>query len=200
MVGGRDSLKVQRKGGAAGFTLVEVLVSLVLTAVIFVSAYEVIGTLVQYQKRLEARYRVDGDLRLLENLVEQIVGQAVHVSDLPRPEGKESYFDGKSDSIRLLSRAYSRNFDVPGYRIYRLFVRNGELVVSHAKYGLPPARRVFRETPTGLQLQRLELAYWGEHGWQGQWQDARRLPRYIRLRLTLPDGQQTLLVRETARP
>jgi len=173
------------------------LVSLLLSAVIFVSAYEVIGNLVQYQQRLAVRHRDAGDELLLKNLFTRIIGQAVHVGDLPWQRGKEVYFDGQSESLRLLSRAYSRNYDEPGYRIYRLFLRQGELVVAHVKYGLPPEQRVVRETPTGLRLAGLDLAYWGEQGWQGRWQDVRYLPRYIRIGMKLPDGRRVELIRET---
>jgi|GEM_PF-1106963 len=181
-----------------GFTLVELLVALALSSIIFTSAYQTIGNLVQYQTRAALKDRVQTDRQLLRRLFTRLVEEGLHVDDLRHRFGRERIFRGEKDSIQLLSRAYSRNFKNSGYRVFRLFLRGHRLMVSYRPYGHRSRQTGVSETDTGLRLNALQLSYYdGEH-WRSEWSGRRHLPRFIRLVADLESGIRIELVRETS--
>ncbi len=186
-------------GCQVGFTLIELLIALILSSIIFTSAYQVISNLAKYQVRASTRYLVDQDKRLLAGLVENIIEQGIDQHSLPFAVQREWLFDGRSDSLRLVSRAYSRNFDLPGHRVYRLYQRDGELHVAYRRYdeNFRANRRV--DLATGLRLDSIHFEYFHDGRWLSQWDDTDSLPRYIRVRIDLAAGEALDLIRGMAR-
>jgi len=182
----------------SAFTLVELLVALAISSIIFTSAYQVLSNLVQYQSRQGQQAERERQARLLRRLFAGIVERGVHRDDLFQPVGRQTLFNGQPESLQLLSRAFSRNFDRPGYRVYRLSLRDGRLLVGHRRYSGDEQTLDFRETDSGLALSSLRFEYFDGEQWLARWRDERRLPRYIRMHARLEGGQELTDVRETA--
>lgn len=180
-----------------GFTLVEMLISIVLSSIIFVSSYQVISNLIQYQVRARVQHEKQLDKLLLKNMVSQIIEKSLHQYDLFYRAQKKSLFIGEEDSMQLISRAYSNHYDVPGYRVYRLFYRDGELYVSYRKYDGDYKSNNLFELPTGLKIEDINFEYFSADGWADNWHDDDSLPQYIRVSIDLPGTETMQWVRGT---
>lgn len=160
-----------------GFTLIELLVALALTALLAVALTAGIAT----TRRGWGAVAVANDDRTpaVLALLRRQLSQALPLQ--PETVG----FSGGSDWVAFLSASPSPALDGVLYR-QRLEQRADGLWLSWVPLdgGDSHERRLLDD---GM---RLDLAYWGEGGWHSSWQDARRLPRMIRLRLVAADGRR----------
>jgi prepilin-type N-terminal cleavage/methylation domain-containing protein len=185
--------------GQRGFTLVETLIALVLSSIIFVSSYQVISNLIQYQVRARAQNSGDLDKLLLTNLLSQIIEKSVNQYDLLYQIQKASLFEGDADSVQLISRAYSDHYDKPGYRVYRLYHRDGELFIAYRAYDKEYLSDEPFQLATGLKIENLSFEYFEEDHWVGEWNDDRSIPEFIRIKVDLPGPGSTEWIRRTSR-
>lgn len=183
----------------SGFTLVEMLIALVLSSIIFVSSYQVISNLIQYQVRARVENGSHFDKLLLGNLLSQITEKSIHQYDLFYRTQKASLFQGEADSVQLVSRAYSDHYDKPGYRVYRLFRRDGELYISYRAYDKDYLSNEQFQLATGLKIDDLSFAYLEQNNWVDVWSDERSIPEFIRIRIDLPGPGSTEWIRRTSR-
>jgi len=182
-----------------GFTLVEMMIALVLSSIIFVSAYQVISNLIQYQVRARTNNQIISDQYLLKNLLTQIIEKSILQYDLFYRIEKMVLFKGEANSLQLLSRAYSENFDVPGYRLYRLYRHNHQLMVSYRKYDKNFRSNQQFELSSGLQLKSIRFEYLNQDNWVESWQDKKNFPSLIRVKVELDDERTLTIVRQTSR-
>jgi len=182
-----------------GFTLVEMLVSIVLSSIIFVSSYQVISNLIQYQVRARDKHEKQLDKILIRNMVSQIIEKSLSKNNLFYRAQKKSLFKGEEDSVQLISRAYSDHFDVPGYRVYRLFKRDGELYVTYRKYDEDYKSNSLFELPTGLKIEEISFEYFSDDEWIGEWENDNQLPQYIRIIVDFSNAESMQWVRGTGR-
>ncbi|MBT3204724.1 MAG: prepilin-type N-terminal cleavage/methylation domain-containing protein [Gammaproteobacteria bacterium] len=182
-----------------GFTLVEMLVSIVLSSIIFISSYQVISNLIQYQVRSRVHNEVQFDKLLLTNLVSQIIEKSLHQNDLFFQTQRKSLFKGLENSIQLISRAYSRNFDVAGYRVYRLFLHDDELYVSYRKFDSEYLSNRQFEISTGIKVEDISFQYLSADGWLDEWQDNKKFPKFIKIIVELPGSKIMEWIRRTGR-
>ncbi len=182
-----------------GFTLIELLVSLLLSSIIFVGAYQVISNLVQYQVRAGDRYERDYERALLASMLTQIIERGVGQRSLPNAISKSPLFEGEPDSLQLISRAFERNFDRPGYRIYRLAVADGELRVAYRRYDKQSLRDDMVEIGSGIPLRNIEFEYFADGRWDSRWSLANAVPRLVRIQAETIDGEFVSLVRGMGR-
>jgi type II secretion system protein J len=182
---------------AAGFTLVEVLIALVLSSIIFVSAYQVISNLIQYQVRARAQYDQKLDRLLLKNLFTQIIEKSLHGNDLFFNHSRKSAFVGRADSLQLVSRAYHKRFDIPGHRIYRIFEYDGELMVSYRRYQKDYLIEEESSISTGLKVEGIQFSYLAKSGWQNEWEDEKTIPSHIKVSAQFSDGDAIQITRPT---
>lgn len=182
----------------SGFTLVELLVSLALSSIIFASAYQVISNLIQYQTRAALKAQMERDRMQLDMMFTHIVEKGLLQSDLPRPQSRKPLFQGHEDSLKILSRAFSQNLDSAGYSVFRIFLRDGEIRVAHAPYGKDQMNRSVSDTPTDIRAGDIRFEYFDGSQWQPRWRDERRLPRYIRLSVRGIGAEDWAITRETA--
>ncbi len=180
-----------------GFTLVEMLVSIVLSTIIFVSSYKIISNLIQYQVRAKAVYEVGIDKYLIKNLVSQIISQSLDQNIIYYLTQKKSVFVGSENFVQLPSRAYDQHYDVPGIRVYKLFLRESELYVTYKKMDKDYALNEWFELPTGLKLNDIEFEYLDENTWVSEWRNKKKSPRFIRVTITLPNMQSFQWIRKT---
>ena len=173
-----------------GFTLVEMLIALVLSSVIFVSAYQVMSNLIQYQVRAAKKQVMQQDQLLLRNLFSQIVGKSLHQSSLYFRIQKSPLFIGQSDRLQLISRAYSDHFDEPGYRVYSLYRQDKNLMVAYRKYDKEGIQDEPLVMATGLEIDQISFEYLGQGGWLEQWPDNKEFPQKIKVKLTPPNQRK----------
>lgn len=183
----------------AGLTLIEMLVALVLSSIIFVSAYQVISNLVQYQVRAAVKYDNHNDRMLLDNLLSQIIEKGINQYDLFYRIQKSSLFKGNADSLQLLSRAYSDRFDKPGHRVYRLYLRDGEMHITYRAFGREYLSSTRFDLATGLRAEALQFAYFEGDRWVDEWNDERSIPEFIRVTVDLPGRESAEWIRATSR-
>lgn len=169
-----------------GFTLVEMLIALMLSSIIFISAYQVMSNLIQYQVRSVKVAEHEVDALLLRNLLDQIIGKSLHQNQLYFRVEKTAFFSGQADSLQLISRAYSTHFDVPGYRVYFLSVKDSHLVVSYRRYDSNVVASQPEELDTGLALEDIRFYYKSDGDWVDQWPDSKTIPQWIRVYAELP--------------
>jgi len=181
-----------------GFTLVEMLIALVLSSIIFVSSYQVISNLIQYQVRARAQNSEHMDKLLLGNLLSQIIEKGIHQYDLFYRGQKEAVFRGESSSVQLVSRAYSDRYDIPGYRVYRLYQQDGELYISYRAYDKDYLSNQQFQLATGLKVDDLSFEYFAQNEWIAEWSDERSIPEFIRIIANLPDSGSTEWIRRTS--
>ncbi len=191
-----QSLRVK---SASGFTLVEMLISLMLSAIIFVSAYQVISNLIQYQLRNVEKTDKQMDRLLIRSLVAQVLSKGLHQADLFYRVQKDSLFRGEQNSIRILSRAYSDHFDAPGYRVYSLYETDGELFVSYNRYDKDSLNRTPIKLSSGIKIKSIEFEYLKDGDWVQQWTEKNLIPGMVRVRVTMPDTAVLEWVSETGR-
>ncbi len=182
----------------AGFTLIELLIALVLSTIIFVNAYQVLSNLIQYQVRASQQQGSQLDRWLLINLLSEIIEKSASQADLHYRYSRTVAFTGESDRLTLISRAYSTNFDLPGYRVYRLFERDGSLRLAYRAYDVNYRKNHQYETDTGLAIGALRFEYLSPEGWVDSWEDAKTFPGQIRVRAEMPGGQPIEVVRGTS--
>ena len=185
--------------GQRGLTLVEMLVALVLSSIIFVSAYQVISNLVQYQVRARTQHDNNLDNLLLTSLLSQVIEMGINQYDLFYRTQKSALFEGTAHSMQLLSRAYSDRYDKPGYRVYRLFQREGELHVSYRAFDRDYRANQRYEMSTGLRIENLKFAYLDAGNWVDEWTDDRTIPEFIRISVDLPGFKSAEWIRGTSR-
>ncbi len=183
----------------AGLTLVEMLIALVLSSIIFISAYQVISNLVQYQVRARAGDNRQMDYLLLTNIVSQIIEKSLAQNDLYSGAAKNAVFRGRRDSLQLLSRAYSERYDSPGHRVYRLFKRDGELYLHYQAYDENYLDNQQFELATGLKVEDLRFEYYVDGDWVDEWLGERSIPAYIRTVVEFSDTRSADLIRGSSR-
>lgn len=182
-----------------GLTLVEMLISLVLSSIIFVSAFQVISNMVNYQVRAGVKNEMRGDRLLLDNLLSQVIEMGINQYELFFHSQKSTLFRGKQDTLQLLSRAYSGNFDQAGHRVYRLFERSGRLFVSYRAYDRNYRSNQQYELDSGLAIEDLKFSYFAQGEWLDDWSNDKAIPEFIRIRARLPGSSTVEWIRGTSR-
>ncbi len=175
------------------------LVSIVLSSIIFISSYQVISNLIQYQVRSKVHNEVRLEKLLLSNLVSQIIEKSLYQKDLFYQIQKEKMFKGRSSTLQLISRAYSKNYDVPGYRVYRLFHHKDELYVSYRKYDSKYKSNRQFQISTGIKVDDISFQYLSSDGWVDDWQVEKQFPEFIRIIVELPGAEIMEWIRKTGR-
>ena len=184
---------------SAGFTLVEMLIAIVFSSIIFVSSYQVISNLIQYQVRARVQNDIQLDRLLVGNLISQIIEKSLHQLELYYRINQSSVFKGEPDSLRIISRAYSDNFDLPGYRAYRLYRHDDELHISYRAYDENFQKNQRYDMTTGLRVSQLSFHYWSGSQWLDEWPDEKSLPEFIRVTAEFDDAESQVWVRGTGR-
>ena len=182
-----------------GLTLIEMLISLVLSTIIFASSYQVISNLVQYQVRARVQNDRQLDSLLVANLFTQIIEKGINQYELYYRNQKSTLFVGEPDSLQIVSRAYSERYDKPGYRLYRLYERDGELMVSYRAFNRDFLSNRQIELATGLKVDELRFEYLAQRNWLNEWSDERLIPDLIRINVDFADLKSAEWVRGTSR-
>ena len=162
--------------GRAGFTLVELLVALALTAIVSLLAVSATRFAALGLERVSTGAQRLETRRNLEALLRRSFAESLVASALPN----ERALEGDSAQVRWLALA-----EDGGVGLYRdeLRLEGGALVLTREPVGGEGARHRSVLAPRA----RLRLAYFGGD-WQDSWQGMAALPRLVRIALDLEDG------------
>ena len=175
--------------GTAGFTLLEVLVSLVVLGAIVAGLASGIRFGTQAWTVQERTTAGGGELDAVDRGLRRLVAGMDPVGD-----GKTPPLEGAIDSMAFAASLPDAMALPEGRRAaMRVFVAGGKLLLQWraAPHATPlvPVAPVTTEILPGVV--RLELAYFGDTGqgaaWQRRW-SAPRLPALVRMRLVFPPG------------
>lgn len=186
-----------RRGGrknAGGFTLVELILSLVLFSFISLALVAAMSTIGKTWERTTERLDASSDLRIVSDFLRRMVGQPLQVfpRDAFAGEGNP-YFVGGTDSLVFIGN-FAGHQGPGGIHWVRVSRESQELVLDILPWEEDPDA-----TPRWSQAERLvlldevqsfELAYLspeGEQDWRAGWDDAEAYPQAIRLSLQVDD-------------
>jgi general secretion pathway protein J len=194
----RDDPK--RRAAAAGFTLLELLVALIVFAIMSAIAYGGLNRIFAVRERIDAENRKWRELTLVFGRLEEDIGQAVNRTYLDSFGTRKSALIGHAQlvgvddaNLSLIrmgaggSTGVAADMSHVGYRL-----REGRLeLMQWPALDLPP-----RAVPTVhvlmQEVQAFELAFMNEKGvWEDKWEpdaSASVLPRAVQIRLTLAGG------------
>ena len=190
----------QRRAAAAGFTLLELLVALIVFAIMSAIAYGGLNRIFAVRERIDAENRKWRELTLVFGRLEEDIGQAVNRTYLDSFGTRKSALIGHAQlvgvddaNLSLIrmgaggSTGVAADMSHVGYRL-----REGRLeLMQWPALDLPP-----RAVPTVhvlmQEVQAFELAFMNEKGvWEDKWEpdaSASVLPRAVQISLTLAGG------------
>ncbi len=190
----------KRRAAAAGFTLLELLVALIVFAIMSAIAYGGLNRIFAVRERIDAENRKWRELTLVFGRLEEDIGQAVNRTYLDSFGTRKSALIGHAQlvgvddaNLSLIrmgaggSTGVAADMSHVGYRL-----REGRLeLMQWPALDLPP-----RAVPTVhvlmQEVQAFELAFMNEKGvWEDKWEpdaSASVLPRAVQISLTLAGG------------
>lgn len=188
--------------GTEGFTLVEMLVALSLTALL---SGLLMAAVVQIRPIQTITASMEGEAELIgvADYLKDLFGEAQKITLLGSDPDRKAVFGGQTSSARFVAvaRAGSK----------RNALRDVEILVRSNDGGFDlvqrqSARRVISPPPAEdftivRRLKSVSLEYLGrarEVGWQKEWADREALPFAVRLRLVAERAGREITVEETA--
>jgi general secretion pathway protein J len=196
---------VNRRAGAAGFTLVELLIALTLVGLLTTLVYGGLRLAAQAWSRVERQTADAADLGAVAEVLRHALSAAYPAYASAEPSDRAIAFDGEVDSVALvapLPQAIAAGvpaqlrFFVVGDERPRTLVMGWrfDLPASDGDGPLPENRLVLLD-----HVRAIRFAYFGADAaddapdWHPSWRARDRLPRLIRIhverdRASLPDG------------
>lgn len=176
---------------AHGFTLVEVVITLAITALIMLGLVSALATFGQSGSRAEARLARIDDVRLVSAFLRSVLARSSSAyTEHGDAAGATALFDGDARQLRWLGVMPARH-GAGGLHLFRLFLDRGlegvgALTLQYLPYtggGLPAAwesapSKVLVGGVTGLGL-----SYRGEAdaAWQTQWRGRKTSPELVQV-------------------
>lgn len=172
-----------------GFTLVEILVSLVLLGFILVALVSALGTFVDSAQRVEQRMAHREELRQVPSFLRQVLSTAV-AHRLTGPDGEPLQLPrGAADRIEWLG-PMPANHSVGGMHYFRLRRAGERLVLDYLPYRGGddyPDWRLAEQVTLLEPVEALGLSYQSDQepdAWRQAWDDWQRMPLRVRVQLT----------------
>jgi len=185
--------RIARKN-AGGFTLVELILSLVLFSFISLALVAAMSTIGKTWERSTERLDASSDLRIVSDFLRRMVGQPMQV--FPRgaiETDGNPYFDGSEDSLVFVGN-FSGHQGPGGIHWLRIRRESRDLLLEILPWQEDP-----EAVPQWSNAERLvlldgletfDLAYLspeGEDDWRSRWSDAEAYPQAIRLSMKVND-------------
>lgn len=188
-------------GDARGFTLVELLVTLTIVALMAVAAYRALGSVLDAGQKVQAEVdkwnRVSGFFERFERDVRMAAPRAVRQSDAIAAAWTGRA--GSGGSALEFSRFGNGPGDPPRRVAYRLNERGEIELLMWAKPdaapGLVPVRHAVLSGVTGFELRYFNAVAGWVDSWPGSTLDA-PIPRAVRVRISLAGNEEVVRVFE----
>jgi general secretion pathway protein J len=180
----------------AGFTLVEILIALTLFSVILVLVFSALHTSNLSWLASEQQVKKNEEQRLVLTFIKRQLSQVVPLLQL---DGKKNnlLFKGEQDSIQFVSA-------LPAHRggggLYLLTLRADEdltlyyqIVTTDIELETELDDEKIKSQLLIADIEEIELSYFGSEkvddtpSWRDQWEDQKRLPDLIRMRILAKD-------------
>jgi general secretion pathway protein J len=189
-----------------GFTLVELLVTMVLLSMVMVGLMSVMRSTAQAQDRIESRLRELDDFRVARGFLETALGR-LSARRVPRllQVGESPYqFSGRAQELMWVGVMPAR-FGMGGRSFFRLAVENGRsgpsLILRYAPWngasGLPDwaAAEWFEVAPSVKSFAlTYEDAWLSAPSWVAEWRRIDSLPARVRIELETESGPWPLWI------
>ena len=184
-----------KRAGTGGFTLLELLASMAIFALIAGTAYAALRSAGRVWEAVDSRSAANGEVRLAMDYLRRQLSMASPLA--VRAEDRwQAWFEGDRSRVTFVVEG-SRHVGLGGFY---------QLVVFHNRDSRPPSVDLFLQ-PVGARLRmgeihrralrrtlledvaEMEFSFFGrrepdrEPGWHSRWHDMQRLPRLVRLRL-----------------
>lgn len=175
---------------AGGFTLVELILSLVLFSFISLALVAAMSTIGKTWERTTERLDANSDLRIVSDFLRRMVGQPLQV--FPRDDSAAEgnpYFEGKSDSLVFIGN-FSGYQGPGGIHWVRVAQESQELVLEFLPWEEDPESRPNWSLAERLvlldEVENFEIAYLSpeqgrEQDWRNRWDDPGAYPQAVRL-------------------
>ena len=193
-------MRLGRAGAAAsrqvtGFTLVEVVITLAITALIMLGLVSALATFGQSGSRAATQMARVDDVRLVSAFLRSVLARSSSAySERGRGAGTSALFDGQPRQLRWLGVMPARH-GAGGLHLFRLFLGEGTggtdaLTLQYVPYsgsGLQAAwgsapRKVLVSGVSGLEF-RYRGAAMGAP-WQTHWRDRKTAPELVQVLIT----------------
>jgi general secretion pathway protein J len=177
---------------AQGFTLVEVVITLAITALIMLGLVSALATFGQSGSRADARLARIDDVRLVSAFLRSVLARSSSAyTEYRDGAGATALFDGDARQLRWLGVMPARH-GAGGLHLFRLFLGKGldgaaALMLQYLPYsggGLPEAwesapSKVLVSGVTGFGFSYRDGA--ADAVWQTQWRDRKKAPELVQV-------------------
>jgi general secretion pathway protein J len=191
----------RRPGGAAGFTLLEMLVALTTLSILSVALFGGLRTGQRLQSAGSKQSEQLQQVATLHTMLRSLLAEVTPASDPARERDYAIVFHGDPDSVVFVAPMAAR-LNLGGLHWFRIGteqVSNGRrLVLEWALFRPEFARPSDRAARMSVLLDRVKAIRWGYFGaspdseaprWREKWDFPGQLPLLVRLGVTFTDGR-----------
>lgn len=193
------------RAAARGFTLVEVILALSLTALIMLALISALATFGKTASSLEARFERSDDVRLVSEFLRATLGRAIEDYKVRQPgDSPRVMFEGNAAELRWVGVMPARH-GVGGVHNFRLFAFEDAfgpaLALQYQPFVGEGAMPDWSGVEPRVLVERLagfEIAYFGRDAdaWTNAWEDPEAVPALVRLGISVgEDAWPEVLVR-----
>jgi len=203
----RERAFQNHRTGERGFTLLELVISLLLSSVVILIIVSVLQLAVRSEEKGTKKQDESQHVRVLVAQMSYLL-RGAYPYRVKAEEKFEYYFDGEPDSLGLITSSVTPRagslVDKPGLKWVRLFSDSEGLKVrenfffSDSDYEEGAKERLLDDSVTGLELEYLDT---GEDGkempqWSSSWSTADKdyLPAAVRLTIGLRENGQAMAI------
>ena len=186
----RRTLRTSPRGGAQGFTLVEVVLAVSILAVIVLLATAALRVGLRAWEAGQRRVDLQQESRALVELVsDALAGAYPYRGRLGLSPDRVVLFEGDAEEVRFVTSAPTLVLDAPGAPLHAVVLGRKEQGALSLVERLVPAEEPFAPGPGRVlsrSVTRFNLAYRDESGaWQERWdgRTANGLPTAVRFEL-----------------
>ena len=184
------------KRAESGFTLLELLVSITIFALLMVVLFEALQLGTRQTGRLTGQVDRSTQVALVQNFLRAQLGAAQPLVS-SAGDSKKVEFDGHEHGVDFVAVA-PQSLPAGGLQVLSVAAQNGQLVLGWRPLREDPDATATARAPTVLldHVRTARFVYYGpptpidDPYWQTTWQDMGYLPLLVRLSVTFADGTQ----------
>lgn len=176
-----------------GFTIVELLISLVVFSLIMLGTLSSMRTFGESQSRISRHATHLDEVRQVTGLIRSLIGKAIPVPVLIRERGYNTFFTGADDHLVWIAPLTTGSGN-GGVHFFRISLQQDRLVLQLAPFmstTAPPEWQSVKPHTLLYGVERLEIGYlpdWEDtRGWLNKWDLDYQSPASVRLNIKVRD-------------